>query len=78
MGSLVITLYFVFTSTGFVVVNSEWGRKLGEELVKTRADRDTAEAQLSKAQLRHRIGPREIGELAFVLDVIRDIDLVQT
>jgi len=31
---------------------SEWGRKLGEELAKTRSDRDAAAAQLSKAQLR--------------------------
>ncbi len=33
----------------------EWKRKLAEEMAQTRADRETAAAQLSKAQLRHRM-----------------------
>jgi HlyD family secretion protein len=33
----------------------EWKRKLAEDMAQTRSDRETAAAQLSKAQLRHRL-----------------------
>jgi hemolysin D len=46
----------------------EWKRKLAEEMAQTRSDRDTAAAQLSKAQLRHRLAvltaPRDATVLA--------------
>ncbi|MBV8894190.1 MAG: HlyD family efflux transporter periplasmic adaptor subunit [Acidobacteria bacterium] len=48
---------------------SEWGRKLGEELAKTRSDRDAAAAQLSKAQLRHRMAVLRAPRDATVLEV---------
>jgi HlyD family secretion protein len=48
---------------------SEWGSKLGEELAKTRSDRDTAAAQLSKAQLRHRMAELRAPRDGTVLEV---------
>jgi HlyD family secretion protein len=48
---------------------SEWGRKLGEELAKIRADRDAVAAQLSKAQLRHRMAALRAPRDAIVLEV---------
>jgi HlyD family secretion protein len=48
---------------------SEWGRKLGEELAKTRSDRDAVAAQLSKAQLRHRMADLRAPRDAIVLEV---------
>jgi membrane fusion protein, hemolysin D len=48
---------------------SEWGRKLGEELAKTRSDRDAAAAQLSKAQLRRQRAVLRAPRDATVLEV---------
>src|SRR5207248_4038499 len=48
---------------------SEWGRKLGEELAKTQGDCDAAAAQLSKAQLRHRMAVLRAPRDATVLEV---------
>ena len=48
---------------------SEWGRKLGEELARTRSDRDAAAAQLSKAQLRHQMAVLRAPRDAIVLEV---------
>jgi HlyD family secretion protein len=48
---------------------SEWGRKLGEELAKIRADRDAVAAQLSKAQLRRRMAALRAPRDAIVLEV---------
>jgi membrane fusion protein, hemolysin D len=48
---------------------SEWGRKLSEELAKTRSDRDGIAAQLSKAQLRHRMAQLRAPRDATVLEV---------
>ena len=49
---------------------SEWGRKLGEELAKTRSDRDAAAAQLSKAQLRHKMATLRAPRDATVLQIV--------
>src|SRR5262249_19364189 len=48
---------------------SEWGRKLAEELAKTRSDRDGVAAQLSKAQLRRRMAVLRAPRDATVLEV---------
>jgi membrane fusion protein, hemolysin D len=48
---------------------SEWGRKLGEELAKTRSDRDAAAAQLSKAQLRRQRAVLQAPRDATVLEI---------
>jgi hemolysin D len=48
---------------------SEWGRKLSEELAKTRSDRDGIAAQLSKAQLRRRMAQLRAPRDATVLEV---------
>jgi hemolysin D len=48
---------------------SEWGRKLSEELAKTRSDRDGIAAQLSKAQLRLRMAQLRAPRDATVLEV---------
>jgi hemolysin D len=48
---------------------SEWGRKLAEELAKSRSDRDGVAAQLSKAQLRRRLAVLHAPRDATVLEV---------
>lgn len=48
---------------------SEWGHKLGEELAKTRNDRDAAAAQLSKAQLRHKMAALRAPRDGTVLEI---------
>jgi HlyD family secretion protein len=47
----------------------EWRRKLAEELVETRSDRDTTAAQLSKARLRRRMAVLRAPRAAVVLAV---------
>jgi hemolysin D len=47
----------------------EWRRKLAEELVETRSDRDTTAAQLSKAELRRRMAVLRAPRDAVVLAV---------
>lgn len=48
---------------------SEWGRKMAEELAKTRSDRDGVVAQLSKAQLRRKLAILRAPRDATVLEV---------
>src|SRR5439155_4894224 len=48
---------------------SEWGRKLAEEIAKTRSDRDGVAAQLSKAQLRRQLAVLRAPRDATVLEV---------
>jgi HlyD family secretion protein len=48
---------------------SEWKRKLDEEMAKTHSDRDGTEAQLSKAQLRHKMSELTAPQDATVLEV---------
>lgn len=48
---------------------AEWRRKTAEELAKARSDRDSAAAQLSKAQLRHQLSVLRAPHDATVLEV---------